>query len=68
MLTYPSTDYVGIRNHLMRNQDAKFDVVDTLALIAQATQFWQSLDPQKLEDMCDAEMDNSGAPIEHKAA
>ncbi|HBS5680080.1 hypothetical protein [Klebsiella sp. 141240] len=52
----------------MRNQDAKFDVVDTLALIAQATQFWQSLDPQKLEEMCDAEMDNSGTPIEHKAA
>ncbi|WP_224330044.1 hypothetical protein [Klebsiella oxytoca] len=52
----------------MRNQEAKFDVVETLSLIAEATQFWQSLDPQKLEDLCDAEMDNSGEPVEYRAA
>ncbi|WP_270502014.1 hypothetical protein [Kluyvera ascorbata] len=52
----------------MNNQEAKFDVVETLALIGQATAFWQSLDPQKLEDMCDAGMDNSGEPAESKAA
>ncbi|WP_343529270.1 hypothetical protein [Yokenella regensburgei] len=52
----------------MKDQEAKFDVVDTLALIAQAATFWQGLNPQKLEDMCDAGMDNSGEPVEHQAA
>jgi len=52
----------------MKNQEAKFDVADTLALIGQATAFWQSLDPCKLEEMCDAGMDNSGDPVEHQAA
>lgn len=52
----------------MKDQDAKFDVVESLALIGQTTAFWLSLDPQKLDDMCDVGMDNSGGPVEHKAA
>ena len=57
-----------MRVHMMKDQEAKFDVVDTLALIGQATAFWQGLDPQKLEDMCDAGMDNSGEPTRTQAA
>lgn len=52
----------------MKNQEAKFDVVETLALIGQVTAFWQGLDSQKLEDMCDARIDNSGEPVENQAA
>jgi hypothetical protein len=52
----------------MNNQEAKFDVVETLALIGQATAFWQSLDPKKLDEMCEPEMDNLGEPRAGQAA
>jgi hypothetical protein len=52
----------------MNNQEAKFDVVETLALIGQATAFWQSLDPKKLDDMCTPDMDNTGEPRTEQAA
>jgi hypothetical protein len=52
----------------MNNQEAKFDVVETLALIGQATAFWQSLNPTKLENMCEPGMDDIGEPEKSKAA
>ncbi|MGO3012639.1 MAG: hypothetical protein ACTID4_04665 [Hafnia alvei] len=52
----------------MNNQEAKFEVADTLSLIAEATNFWQGLNVEKLEELSSPELDELGEPSTNKAA